>query len=132
LFKWIAATQLFSLFPGYLKVLETHGRFRKFACCDNFTVKCTVNYSTNFYVRNILESNPRPVRCDWKTFMQLNENRVIYKEREYFYVWKPSESNSGILHLQCRYNRNYMAFSNSVKFRIAIRRNLFTKNQTFK
>jgi hypothetical protein len=65
--------------------------------------------------------------------MQLNENREIYGERENtLYVLKPSESNSGILYLQYSYNLNYLAFSNYVNFRMVIRRNLLTKNHTFK
>jgi hypothetical protein len=42
--------------------------------------------STSFHGQNIPESNPRPVTCGWKTFIQsskqFNENPMIYGERE--------------------------------------------------
>jgi hypothetical protein len=48
---------------------------------DNVTAEFTENYSINFHVRIILESNPIPARCDWKrvlqSWMRFNENRVI-------------------------------------------------------
>jgi hypothetical protein len=57
----------------------------RFVCCDNVTARCTENYSINFYVRIILESNPRPVRCDCKRVLQswmwFNEYRVIIGNR---------------------------------------------------
>jgi hypothetical protein len=72
-------------------------------------------YSTSFDVQNILESNPRPVRCGWKTFshswMQLNENREIYGGRENtFYVWKPSRIELRYLELAVQLQSKLLGF----------------------
>jgi hypothetical protein len=75
---------------------------------------------------------PKTVKVRFEDIVGCSSMKIVsYTERENAsYVWKPSESNSGILHLQCSYNLDYLVFSNYVKIRLVICRHLLPYKHT--